>query len=111
MGKRQLSDYVLIVMKNLNLVVILYVAGIMASSLRGYVLTGNAMDFLISASGLPASAWKIPVMVLLLYMVCLMIMHMQSRGGTFEIILKICGGRKIFCVYGKNSSLIRNRYV
>ena len=21
------------------------------------------------------------------------------------------GGRKIFCVYGKNSSLIRNRYV
>ena len=90
MGKRQLSDYVLIVMKNLNLVVILYVAGIMASSLRGYVLTGNAMDFLISASGLPASAWKIPVMVLLLYMVCLMIMHMQSRGGTFEIILKIC---------------------
>ena len=39
MGKRQLSDYVLIVMKNLNLVVILYVAGIMASSLRGYVLT------------------------------------------------------------------------
>ena len=90
MGKRQLSDYVLIVMKNLNLVVILYVAGIMASSLRGYVLTGNAMDFLISASGLPASAWKIPVMVLLLYMVCLMIMHMQSQGGTFEIILKIC---------------------
>lgn len=90
MGKRQLSDYVLIVMKNLNLVVILYVAGIMASSLRGYVLTGNAMDFLISASGLPASAWKIPVMVLLLYMVCLLIMHMQSQGGTFEIILKIC---------------------
>src|SRR5699024_164773 len=90
MGKRQLSDYVLIVMKNLNLVVILYVAGIMASSVRGDVLTGNAMDVLISASGLPASAWKIPVMVLLLYMVCLMIMHMQSQGGTFEIILKIC---------------------
>ena len=26
-------------------------------------------------------------------------------------LLLIKGGRKIFCVYGKNSSLIRNRYV
>ena len=27
------------------------------------------------------------------------------------ILLVLVGGRKIFCVYGKNSSLIRNRYV
>ena len=35
--------------------------------------------------------------------------------GTNPIIEKInvgfTRGRKIFCVYGKNSSLIRNRYV
>ena len=29
--------------------------------------------------------------------------------GRVEAIFR--GGRKIFCVYGKNSSLIRNRYV
>ena len=28
-----------------------------------------------------------------------------------ERFKKYFGGRKIFCVYGKNSSLIRNRYV
>ena len=33
------------------------------------------------------------------------ILNFKWHGNLFK------GGRKIFCVYGKNSSLIRNRYV
>ena len=37
-------------------------------------------------------------------------------GKANDAVFEVCrpcflGGRKIFCVYGKNSSLIRNRYV
>ena len=34
---------------------------------------------------------------------------LMITGGTGSF--GSTGGRKIFCVYGKNSSLIRNRYV
>ena len=35
----------------------------------------------------------------------------NSKEILFEDAEYTEGGRKIFCVYGKNSSLIRNRYV
>lgn len=35
--------------------------------------------------------------------------HLVLYG--IAIPVSLFGGRKIFCVYGKNSSLIRNRYV
>ena len=33
------------------------------------------------------------------------------KADGYECAFYKKGGRKIFCVYGKNSSLIRNRYV
>ena len=37
----------------------------------------------------------------------------DMRMDVAGLVATVCmgGGRKIFCVYGKNSSLIRNRYV
>ncbi len=35
----------------------------------------------------------------------------KGAGGVDVERHFLVGGRKIFCVYGKNSSLIRNRYV
>ena len=35
----------------------------------------------------------------------------KSREMVLSEKMMLSGGRKIFCVYGKNSSLIRNRYV
>ena len=41
--------------------------------------------------------------------------YLQTKEGRRNVIncviAVLIGGRKIFCVYGKNSSLIRNRYV
>ena len=37
--------------------------------------------------------------------------HSQDFAIPIRSNIPASGGRKIFCVYGKNSSLIRNRYV
>ena len=45
MDENRVSDYVLIFMKNLNFVIILYIAVLMAYSLSGYIQEGSAYEF------------------------------------------------------------------
>ncbi len=90
MSEKQSYDYVLIVMKNLNLIIVLYIAGLMAVSLGGYIRDGSAMEFMAAARNIPYAPWKIPVIVCGLYCVCLIFMNIQAEKAV-GIFLKISG--------------------
>ena len=90
MSGKHSFDYILIIMKNLNLIIVLYISGIMAFSLTGYIRDGSAVEFMLAAQGIPSAPWKIPVMAAGLYCVCLIIMYIQTERA-FGIFLKISG--------------------
>ena len=89
MRERQVSDYVLIAMKNLNLLIILSLVLTMAASMRGYIQSGEAMDFMREARGFSWAGWKIIMMAAALYAVCLLVMYIQSESTT-GLICKVC---------------------
>ena len=89
MNERQVSDYVLVLMKNLNLLIILYMAGILSASLYGFVEAGTAYDFLLEAPALPLAYWKLPLMALGLYGACLLLMSVRSDRASL-VLLKAC---------------------
>ncbi len=81
-------DYILVIMKNLNLVIILYISLIMANSLSGYIQENSAHGFMAKISCMPVVAWKIPVISCCLYLSCLLIMLIKDAKG-FLLVLKI----------------------
>lgn len=89
MENSKASDYILTVMKNLNLMIICYIAFIMAYSLSGYIQEDSAQDFLAKINRAPAAAWKIPVTACCLYISCLLVMCIKDVSG-FKLIVKIC---------------------
>lgn len=91
MDESRSCGYVLVIMKNLNLVIILYLAGLMSHSLNGHIQENTALDFLSEIDRLPAAAWKIPVVLLGLYgcvLLLLQVHHLSSMG----LILKAAAG-------------------
>ncbi|MDO4343912.1 MAG: sensor histidine kinase [Eubacteriales bacterium] len=89
MSRKELSDSVLIIMKNLNLVIILYIAAIIAYSLQGYVQEGASLEFLSSINRIPMTAWKLPVMMICLYGSILLLMYINHINGAV-LLVKVC---------------------
>lgn len=91
-GKRLVQE-VLVIMKNLNLLIIVYVAVVIAYSLSGYVMENSALDFMAQIPKVPIAAWKVPVLAVLLYVACLLIMGIQNtgiRGLLAKVCFEIC---------------------
>ena len=88
MDENRFSDYVLIIMKNMNLIIILYIAVIMSYSLMGYVQENTALEFLTKIHRMTVEAWKIPIMVTCLFCSCLLLMCIRNVSG-FGLILKV----------------------
>lgn len=89
MNENRFSNYVIIIMKNLNLWIVLYIAAIMSYCLRGYIRENSATEFLSGIGSLPMSAWKIPILVVCLYGACLLLMSINNMNG-FMLYFKIC---------------------
>lgn len=89
MTQRQISDYVLILMKNLNLLILLFLAGILAVAMQGYVQAGEALSFMKIAHGFTWAGWKIIVMTAGLYTACVLVMQIQTER-TGGLIVKVC---------------------
>ena len=89
MSRKKIYDYVLVVMKNLNLIVILYLAGIMAVSVSGAIRTGGAMELLLSAGEMVSAPWKLIILPLVLSAVLLLLLYIQVEG-TQMLFWKIC---------------------
>lgn len=74
-------DYILVIMKNLNLIIVGYITAIMTVCLSGYVQENSALMFLSRVDTVPIAAWKLPVLVLCLYGSCLLLMRMRNING------------------------------
>lgn len=83
------SDYILVIMKNLNLIIILYISLIVAYSLSGYIQENSAYEFLAEVNSIPVAAWKIPVVSISLYTSFLLLMLVKNVRG-FKLFLKLC---------------------
>lgn len=69
-------------MLNLNLIIILYIAGIMASSLQGYVHENTALEFLQQVNSVTTAPWKIPVAAVLLYVSLVLFLCIQTENSV-----------------------------
>lgn len=89
MDENRTSDGILIIMKNLNLIIILYIAMIMSYSLLGYIQENSALLLLTRIHRVPLSAWKIPFMAVSLYVSCLLMMQVQNKH-SIGLVVKVC---------------------
>ena len=89
MEENSLSEYILVIMKNLNFIIILYVSLIISYSLSGYIQENSAYEFLAEISVTPPAAWKIPVVCSILYISFLMLMFIKNIRG-FKLVIKLC---------------------
>lgn len=89
MDESRYSGYTLVVMKNLNLFTILYIAVIMSSSLSGYIQENSALAFLAKVDQMPMVGWKVPVVSMGLYIAFLLVLYLQSESNL-SLFLKVC---------------------
>ena len=88
MKRSRLSDYVLVLMKNLNFLTIAYISAIIAYSLSGYIKENSALELMQKIDIMPIAAWKIPVVAIGLYAAFLLLLYIQNQNGT-ELFFKI----------------------
>ena len=87
MNKNYLPGCALGVMKNLNMVIILYITGVTVHSLRGYIHENSALDFLMRIKDVPPEPWKLPVYSLGLY-VCLLLLLSVRCENNIRLLMK-----------------------
>lgn len=97
MDEHKVLDYALVVMKNLNLIIILYMVILMSYCLCGYVQENSALAFLSKIDTVPLAPWKLSVLVVILYGACLLLMYIRGLTGialvvkvTVEVLLCFC---------------------
>lgn len=83
MDRDRMPGLVLAVMKNLNMVILLYITGITAYSLRGYVHENSALDFMLRIKGVPMEAWKLPVVAAALYVCLLLLLSIRCERNIY----------------------------
>lgn len=77
--RKYFPQYVLGIMKNLNMVIILYLTIVTVHSLSGRIAENSAMDFLLRAKRIPMAPWKIPLVSVGLYLCLLLLLSIPCR--------------------------------
>ena len=86
MDKNRFPEWVLCTMKNLNMVIILYLTGVTAYSLSGYIQEHSAMDCLLRAGRIATVPWKIPVLAVGLYICLLLLLSIHCKNNIRFLI-------------------------
>lgn len=89
MEENRYLNRVLAVMKNLNLLIILYLSVIIAYGLQGFIRENTALDFLSRAGRVPIAAYKIPALCVGLYISFLLLLYFKSKSST-RLFVKVC---------------------
>ena len=92
MDKERFPKYVLGMMKNLNMVIILYLAIVTVHSLSGYIFEHSAMDFLMKVKRMPMEPWKLPVISIGLYLCLLLLLSIPCKSKSnflFKTIIEL----------------------
>jgi signal transduction histidine kinase len=88
-NERNILDGVLLIMKDLNFLIILYLACSMSLCLQGYIREQTARDFIMSVPYIPMKPQLIPVIAVMLYVSLLMLMHLKRAGGYLAIKIAV----------------------
>lgn len=89
MNRGRFPDYVLCTMKNLNMVIILYLTMVTVHSLSGYIYENSAMNFLMTVKRLPMEPWKLPVLSVGLYLCLLLLLSIRCKSNTYFLLKTI----------------------
>lgn len=104
--ENRISDYVLLFMKNLNLITIVYISLLMYHSMTGYIREGTARELLSELHILPIPMRLVPVLAVGLYSCCLLMMSIRDVSGLgllLKILLEILLGVSVSSVLGFSS--------
>lgn len=104
--ENRISDYVLLFMKNLNLITIVYISLLMYHSMTGYIREGTARELLSELHILPIPMRLVPVLAVGLYSSCLLMMSIREVSGLgllLKILLEILLGVSVSSVLGFSS--------
>lgn len=88
MNKIHFSDYVLVLMKNLNFITIVFISILMRYCLSGHIQENTALEYMQKIDTMPMAAWKIPVVAVGLYIALLLLLHVQNSGSV-ALMLKL----------------------
>ena len=92
MEENRVPNIIFAWMLNLNLIIILYIAGIMAGGLLGYVHENTALEFMQQIDSVTMAPWKIPVMAVLLYGSLVLFLCIQTENSALiytKIVVEI----------------------
>lgn len=89
MDESRTSNYILMLMKNLNLITVLYAAVVMSYCLSGYIREQSALHFITKIYMVPIAAWKIPLVSAGLYCSCLLLLRVRA-AGNWGLFFKVC---------------------
>lgn len=87
MNRNQFPGCVLGIMKNMNMIIILYLTGVTVHSLSGYIHENSALNFLMKAKRMPLEPWKLLLLTAGLY-VCLLLLLSIDCGNNFYFLIK-----------------------
>lgn len=89
MDKNQFPTLIFNIMKHLNLAVILFITGLTAHSLFGYINENSARDFLVKAGHIPMAPWKMPVLTAGLYACLMLLVSIRCRDYFWFLVKTI----------------------
>lgn len=98
MERDQFPEFVLGVMKHLNMIIILFIAGVTAHSLFGYVHENSALDFLMKVRHMPIEPWKLPFLAAGLYVCLLLLLSIRCEDRRRFLIKTGLELAVVFCL-------------
>lgn len=75
-------------MQMLNLLILLYITVLTVHALRGYIMDGSALSFLVGSGSIPILSWKLPVSVAVLW-ICLLLLLSIPCNNHPELVGKL----------------------
>lgn len=87
MDERQFPGFALNTMKNLNLMIILYLTLVTMHSLSGYLHENSVLQFIMRVKHMPLEPWKIPVLSVGMYLCLLLLLSMHCKNNL-QLLLK-----------------------
>lgn len=98
MNRNQFPESILGTMKNLNMIMILYLTAVTTHSLYGYVREGSALNFLMKVKSLPVEPWKLPVLSVGLYVCLLLLLSIHCRNNVHFLLKTILELLVVFAI-------------
>lgn len=87
-GILQAPGMIFLEMQLLNLLILLYITLITVHALRGYIMDGSALLFLVGSGSIPILFWKLPVSVAVLW-ICLLLLLSIPCNNHPELVGKL----------------------